>query len=244
MQVNEQMIAEAFLDGFSNGNGSWKELPEHHRRAYLEGARSVQAALATVPQPVEEVGDLRDQRNSLIKKGIDLNLDTIPYTPPQALQDTPVAQAVEPIGYLVRPKGAATKGTFFGEEPLNDGNVDWENYEIDAVYATPQPFSKVAIESFVQSASDYNDRGELWVSTSPDLLIEFLSKFATPQPDAQALREALELAEEALIDAVTQAKADLEMNAPYPKRRARYERELAEKRKSLGVVSAALKGRA
>lgn len=45
VEADIDMMAIAFIDGFTHGNADWRCMPDHHRESYREGIRSLIAAI-------------------------------------------------------------------------------------------------------------------------------------------------------------------------------------------------------
>lgn len=122
------------------------------------------------------------------------------------------------------------KGSYF-YRPNKQG---YTGFKFDAGrYTKSDADAECAVEPWHMKAIHQDDVPD---DTGPDKHISGL------QAELCNLRALLFRAEEYVIDGITEAKSQIEMNAPYPTRRPRFEAQLAEARQLHADITEALKG--
>lgn len=99
---------------------------------------------------------------------------------------------------------------------------------------------RAGIKAALTTALSDKQAGEVKDSAAADQYWSTVEQLANCEDEISRLRALLSRAEEYVIDGVTTAKIEAEMNAPYPARAPRYDAALAEVRQLYADIQAAL----
>lgn len=122
--------------------------------------------------------------------------------------------AAEPYGWMVKTKGSAVKGTFFGHEPhFSDGTWDRDDYDVIPVYDRPQqPAPSVVVKALEWVEHQVSFPCPLWSAEIPFGVysIEEASASDSPVYEVRLHSNKMVAIKDSLSEAKAAAQADYE----------------------------------
>lgn len=153
-------------------------------------------------------------------------------------QTQPVRVGIKPLEWHREPKKLFARSPFiqifYEIRRFDMGQGRWK-YKLEAFGSWLGPFFDLESEAKAAAQSDYETR----IRSSLVDNSHASEEVETWRPIVERLCAALDAAETYVIDGVTNAKQQLEMNEPYPSRKPRFERELKEAREIYAEYQAA-----